>query len=54
MNMLQAGNPAPQFTLPDQDGNPVSLTDLSGRKVLVYFLPKSDDTWLYNAGSMSS
>ena len=39
---LSAGDTAPTFTLPDQDGSLVSLADLSGRKVLVYFYPKAD------------
>ncbi|ENY73456.1 thioredoxin-dependent thiol peroxidase [Aeromonas diversa] len=41
MQMLQAGAQAPDFTLPDQNGNPVSLQDLRGKKVLVYFYPKA-------------
>ncbi|MGJ0121619.1 thioredoxin-dependent thiol peroxidase [Williamsia sp. MIQD14] len=36
---LQAGDPAPAFTLPDADGNPVSLSDHLGRQVIVYFYP---------------
>ena len=40
--MVTAGDPAPAFELSDQDGNTVSLTDFSGRKVLVYFYPKAD------------
>jgi peroxiredoxin Q/BCP len=40
---LQAGQPAPPFTLPDQDGNPVALADFAGRRVVVYFYP-ADDT----------
>jgi peroxiredoxin Q/BCP len=36
---LQPGDPAPAFTLPDADGNPVSLADHAGRKVVVYFYP---------------
>ncbi|HEU5085055.1 MAG TPA: thioredoxin-dependent thiol peroxidase [Acidimicrobiales bacterium] len=39
---LQAGDRAPAFTLPDQNGDKVKLTDLKGRKVLVYFYPKAD------------
>jgi len=38
----QAGDRAPAFTLPDQNGDKVKLTDLKGRKVLVYFYPKAD------------
>jgi peroxiredoxin Q/BCP len=40
--MIDSGGPAPDFTLEDQDGNPVSLTDLRGRWTLVYFYPKAD------------
>ncbi|MFL6128141.1 MAG: thioredoxin-dependent thiol peroxidase [Mycobacteriales bacterium] len=36
---LSPGDPAPDFTLPDADGNPVSLADYRGRKVVVYFYP---------------
>ncbi|MDT0546811.1 MULTISPECIES: thioredoxin-dependent thiol peroxidase [Streptomyces] len=36
---LQPGDTAPAFTLPDADGNPVSLADYAGRKVIVYFYP---------------
>lgn len=41
MQTLTAGTPAPQFSLLDQDGNTVSLTDFSGKKVLFYFYPKA-------------
>jgi len=36
---LEPGADAPQFTLPDADGKPVSLSDYSGRKVIVYVYP---------------
>ncbi|MGC8626046.1 MAG: thioredoxin-dependent thiol peroxidase [Acidimicrobiales bacterium] len=39
---LSAGDTAPGFTLADQSGQPVSLQDFQGRKVLVYFYPKAD------------
>jgi peroxiredoxin Q/BCP len=39
---LKAGDPAPDFALPDQHGNTVRLSDLRGRKVIVYFYPKAD------------
>ncbi len=39
---VDAGDRAPAFTLLDQDGEKVRLTDLKGRKVLVYFYPKAD------------
>ena len=43
MAQLDEGAQAPTFTLPDQDGNPVSLDDFKGSRVLVYFYP-ADDT----------
>jgi peroxiredoxin Q/BCP len=39
---LEPGEPAPQFELPDQDGNSVDLAAYRGRKVVVYFYPKDD------------
>jgi peroxiredoxin Q/BCP len=39
---LGAGDPAPDFTLNDQDGKPVRLADYRGRKLVVYFYPKDD------------
>ncbi len=36
---LAPGDPAPDFALPDADGNVVRLADLRGRKVVVYFYP---------------
>jgi thioredoxin-dependent peroxiredoxin len=40
--MLKPGDKAPSFTLLDQDENDVELATLKGRKVLVYFYPRSD------------
>jgi thioredoxin-dependent peroxiredoxin len=40
--MIEAGGPAPEFTLSDQDGNPVRLADHRGRTVVLYFYPKAD------------
>jgi thioredoxin-dependent peroxiredoxin len=40
--MIEAGETAPQFMLPDQDGEPVSLSDFAGRTVVLYFYPKAD------------
>lgn len=39
MPRLSTGEPAPDFTLPDADGKDVSLADLRGQKVIVYFYP---------------
>ena len=36
---LSAGDAAPAFTLPDADGQPVSLSDFPGQRVIVYFYP---------------
>lgn len=40
--MIETGEQAPQFTLPDQDGRPVSLADYAGKTVVLYFYPKAD------------
>jgi len=40
--MLEVGDTAPDFTLPDQDGNEVSLADLRGQTVVLYFYPRAD------------
>jgi thioredoxin-dependent peroxiredoxin len=40
--MLNAGDPAPDFTLPDQHGNAVTLSDFKGKTVVLYFYPKAD------------
>ena len=40
--MVEVGQAAPEFTLPDQEGNEVSLSDFRGQRVVVYFYPKAD------------
>ena len=40
--MIEEGAQAPDFTLPDQDGEPVTLSELQGRTVVLYFYPKAD------------
>ena len=40
--MLQAGTKAPGFTLNDKEGNPVSLADFAGKKVVLYFYPRDN------------
>jgi peroxiredoxin Q/BCP len=40
--MIAVGDSAPDFELPDQDGQPVRLSDLRGRPVVLYFYPKAD------------
>ncbi len=39
---LQIGDNAPDFKVKDQDGNPVSLADYKGKKVVLYFYPKDN------------
>ncbi|MBN1137177.1 MAG: thioredoxin-dependent thiol peroxidase [Anaerolineae bacterium] len=64
--MLQTGQPAPDFTLLDDTGQPVSLADFRGQQVVIYFYPKADtpgcttqacalrDNWVQiEAGSMT-
>ncbi|MBR2666718.1 MAG: peroxiredoxin [Oscillospiraceae bacterium] len=40
--MLEVGTPAPGFTLSDQAGNEVSLSDFLGKKVVLYFYPRDN------------
>jgi thioredoxin-dependent peroxiredoxin len=40
--MTEEGAQAPDFTLPNQDGEPVSLSDFRGRTVVLYFYPKAN------------
>ena len=40
--MIETGQQAPDFTLPDQDGEDVTLSSLRGRPVVLYFYPKAD------------
>jgi thioredoxin-dependent peroxiredoxin len=39
---LNPGDQAPDFTLPDQEGNPVTLSGLKGKSVVLYFYPRAD------------
>jgi peroxiredoxin len=41
-NMLSAGDPAPDFEASDHRGNRVKLSDLRGKKVVLWFYPKAD------------
>ena len=40
--MIEEGQTAPDFTLPNQHGDPITLSDLRGGPVVVYFYPKAD------------
>lgn len=40
--MLEAGTKAPEFTLLDKDGKPVSLSDFAGKKIVLYFYPRDN------------
>ena len=40
--MLEVGTKAPDFTLPDKNGEPVSLSDFAGKRVVLYFYPKDN------------
>jgi len=53
--MLSHGDTAPDFELPDQNGDPVKLSELKGQTVVLYFYPRAD-TMSYNCsnGSASS
>ena len=40
--MIEVGQSAPDFELPDQNGEPVRLSDLRGQRLVLYFYPKAD------------
>ena len=40
--MLEAGTKAPEFTLSDKAGDPVSLSDFVGKRVVLYFYPRDN------------
>jgi peroxiredoxin Q/BCP len=40
--MIEQGTPAPNFTLPDQNGDDVSLADFRGHTVVLYFYPEAN------------
>ena len=40
--MIEIGATAPDFELPNQDGEPVKLSDLRGKSVVLYFYPRAD------------
>jgi thioredoxin-dependent peroxiredoxin len=40
--VLEAGDSAPDFTLPDQDGEELTLSALRGETVVLYFYPRAD------------
>ncbi len=40
--MLSEGTAAPDFSVADQDGNTVTLSDLKGKNVLLWWYPKAD------------
>ena len=40
--LIESGDQAPDFSLPDQDGREVKLSDFRGEPVAVYFYPKAD------------
>jgi peroxiredoxin Q/BCP len=42
MNALKEGDSAPDFSGKDQNGNPIKLSDFSGKKLILYFYPKDD------------
>ena len=41
MALLEIGSEAPDFTLPDQDRNDISLSDFTGKNVLIWFVPRA-------------
>jgi len=42
MNTLKVGDKVPEFSAKDQDGNTISLSDYSGKKLIVFFYPRAN------------
>ena len=42
MSKIEEGKKAPDFTLSDQDGKNVTLSEFKGKDVIIYFYPKDD------------
>lgn len=42
MALLNPNDPAPDFTVPNQDGEPRSLSDFKGQRILLWWYPKAD------------
>jgi peroxiredoxin Q/BCP len=42
--MLKTGDQAPEFTLQSSEGKPVSLQDVRGKRVVLFFFPKANTT----------
>tara|TARA_B100000902_G_scaffold87532_1_gene91593 strand:+ start:382 stop:516 length:135 start_codon:yes stop_codon:yes gene_type:complete len=40
--LLKEGNKAPEFSLPNSDGETVSLSDFKGKRVVLWFFPKAN------------
>ena len=40
--MIAEGREAPDFTLPDQDGKEITLSELRGSPIVLYFYPRAD------------
>jgi peroxiredoxin len=51
--VLEAGQEAPDFALPDQDGKELTLSSLRGETVVLYFYPRAD-TMSYNCSNGSA
>ena len=51
MQTLKVGDPAPKFTLPDENGNPVSLADFRGKRVVLFFYPRDNTPGCTQQGS---
>ena len=47
MNTLKVGDKVPTFSAKDQDGNTIHLSDYTDKKLIVFFLPKSEHAGLY-------
>lgn len=52
--LLEVGTKAPGFTLPDGEGNVISLSDFAGKKVVLYFYPKDNTPGCTRQGNVQT
>jgi peroxiredoxin len=49
--MVEEGSPAPDFTLPSDSGETITLSQFRGSPVVVYFYPKDESLWAWKGSN---